>query len=324
MNMSETQAPLRFERVRNFGRIFSDTRRFVRENFGVFFKTILFLVGPVALLTCTLSVFYQVNLMGDDGMGDLSNIGSYLALTTIITQLRWVLNGFVTVIVVSHFVKVYREKGAGKFDVGDVTRSIFKDVLGNLLAFVVLFFIVSLISVIVGYLIYGLAQVSVDATILFICVGWLGYVLVRYPVWYFIFSVFFARTSANNTNVFNGMALAGKAFSGNWWNTWAICFCMWMVLNLVGVALSMPANVATFLARIYTIDGTADPEQMKLLQSVLLSLGEFAKTIINSIFCVSVALHYFSLREKVDGEGTKKIVEMIGSKQEDEGIELTY
>jgi hypothetical protein len=324
MSMSEQQAPVRFERVRNFGRIFGETRKFIRENFTVFFKTILFLVGPIALLTCTLNMFYQVNLLNPGDTPQFNKLGSYLALSTIYTQVRWAINGLVTAIVVSHFVKVYREKGHGKFTVNDVTKSIFKDFFGNLLAFVVMFFSIALISTVLGYIIYGLAEVSLGAAVLMIFAGWLAYILIRFPFWYFVFSVFFARTATNNANVFSAMSTAGKIFSGNWWSTWVVFFCMWLILYIVGTILSMPEMIVTLIIRLISWNVSENSPDMKLLQTVLLSLGEFAKTIINSVMCVTVALQFYGMKEKIDGEGTKKIVEMIGTKQEDDGVELTY
>lgn len=322
--MSEAQAPLRFERVRTFGRVFGDTRRFIRENFAVFFKTILFLVGPFALLTCSLNMFFQVNLLTPGDVPQFNRMGSYLALSTIYTQIRWGINGMITAIVVSHFVKVYREKGHGKFDVGDVSRSIFKDFFGNALAFIVMFFSVALISTVLGYIIYGLAEVSIGAAVLMIFAGWLAYFLLRFPFWYYVFSVFFARTANKNANVFSAMGIAGRLFSGNWWTTWIIFFCMWLLLYFVGEAISMPAKIIAMIAQLSSFELDENSADMKLLTTALLSLGEFAKTIINSVMCVTVALHFYGLKEKMDGEGTIKVVEMIGSKQDDEDVEYTY
>lgn len=323
--MSEAQAPLRFERVRSFGRVFGETRRFIRENFSVFFRTILFLVGPVALLTCSLNVFFQVNLLGPNETPQFNRMGSYLALSTIYTQLRWGINGFITAIVVGHFVKVYREKGQGKFEVNDVTRSIFKDFFGNLLAFIVIFFSVALISTVLGYIIYGMANVSIGAAVLMIFAGWTAYILVRFPFWYFVFSIFIARTSEKkNLNVFAATGKAASLFSGSWWSTWVIFFCMWLILYIVGTAISMPASIIAMIAQMSSIQLDENSADMKLLTTVLLSLGEFAKTIINSVMCVTVALHFYSLKEKRDGEGTKKIVETIGTKTDDDEADYDW
>jgi hypothetical protein len=322
--MSVTQAPLRFERVRNFGRVFNETRRFIRENFSVFFRTILFLAGPVVLLTCSLNIILQSDLTSGTEKFEFNRVGSYLALTMIYTQLRWTINGLVIAIVVSHFVKVFREKGQGKFDVSDVTKSIFKDFFGNLLAFMVVIFGVALISTVLGYIIYGMINVSIGAALLMIFGGWLAYFMIRFPFWYFVFSIFIARTSDNNQNVFSAIGKAGSVFSGNWWSTWVVFFCMWLILYVVGFAISMPANIIAMVIKMTSIDLKENSEQMKLITNVLLSLGEFAKTIINSIFCVTVALHFYGLKEKLDGEGTKKYVELIGSKADDDEADYTW
>jgi hypothetical protein len=323
--MSEAQAPLRFERVRSFGRVFGETRRFIRENFSVFFRTILFLVGPVALLTCSLNMFFQVNLIGPENTPQFNRMGSYIALSSIYSQLRWAINGLITAVVVSHFVKVYREKGQGKFEVNDVTRSIFKDFFGNLLAFIVVFFSVALISTVLGYIIYGLANVSLGAAVLMMFAGGLAYLLVRFPFWYFVFSIFMARTSeTKNMNVFAAMGKAGNVFAGSWWTTWIIFFCMWLILYIVGTAVSMPATIIAQIAQMSSFELDENSADMKLLTTVLLSLGEFAKTIINSVMCVTVALHFYSLKEKQDGEGTKKIVETIGAKTDDDEADYTW
>lgn len=321
--MNGAPPPLRFERIRSFGRIFGDTRRFVRENFAVFFKSIIFLAGPIALITCTLEKFYEVNMIGDTIAASAMHVGSFLAKEQILSQLRWAINGLVTAIVVSHFVKVYREKGQGKFEVGDVTKSIFRDILGNLLTFLVMFFAVAFVGIVIGYMLYGMAEVSIGSAIVITAGASLAYFLIRFPFWYFVFSVFIARTSSGTKNVFAGMSLAGKVFSGNWWWTWVLMFCMWLLLYIIGTCISLPASIIAGLARLASLD----PEKVtdwKLIESILLSLAEFGKTIINSVFMITVAMQFYSLKERVDGEGTKVIVEMIGTKNDDEEIELTY
>ncbi|MBI3510925.1 MAG: hypothetical protein HY064_09675 [Bacteroidetes bacterium] len=323
--MNGKPQPLRFERVRGFGKIMSDTRTFVRENFIVFFKTMLFLVGPFALLTCSLETFYKVNLLGPNETPDFNKIGSFLALSTIYSNLRWAINGFITAIVVSHFVKVYRFKGAGNFDVGDVSRSIFKDFFGTLLSFVVLFVSVGIVCTVLGYLIYGMAEVSLAGAILLILAGWLGYILLRFPFWYFVYSVFFARTSEEkNKNVFAGMSLAGKVFAGNWWITWVIFFLMWLILYAIGITVAMPARIAAWIAELSSLSIDESSTDWKMIQTILLSIGEFAKTMIDAVFMVTIALQFFNLKEKADGQGTVKLVETIGEKKDEEEMEYTW
>ncbi|HLG02354.1 MAG TPA: hypothetical protein VI731_02085 [Bacteroidia bacterium] len=323
--MNARPRPLRFDSVRNFGRILADTRNFVRENFVVFFKTILFLAGPFILLTCALEVYYQVNLVKDRDL-PFNRLGTYIAFSQILRELRWALNGFVVAIVVSHFIKVYREKGPGKFEVGDVTASLFKDFFGNAFTFLILFGVVAVVTIIPGYLVMRMASVNISSVIPVIFAGFIAYFLLRFPFWYFIFSVFFARTSnGKNANVFQGLGLAGKVFSGNWWQTWAVFFVIWLILFLLGRVISLPAEIAQEIMKLYSAGFMSeDSELWRLTLTILGTFAEFAKTAINSVACITIALHFHSMKEKLDGEGTKKLIDSIGTKDEDEGIEYTW
>src|ERR1044072_2603940 len=190
--MAQKELPLKFDQIRTFGQVFADTRKLIRENFSVFFRAMLFLVGPVALFTCTIHTFYEVNIIGDDG-GEWSQIGSYTAASTIYTQLRWFINGLVTAVVVSHFIKGYREKGPGKFDVNDITASLFRDFGGSFLTAMMMLVFVSILSIAVAGLIFGIARLSPAAGIFLIVLGYLGYFVLRFPLWYLVDSVFDVR-----------------------------------------------------------------------------------------------------------------------------------
>lgn len=324
--MNQRELPLKFEQIRTFGKVFADTRKLIRENFVVFFKTMLFLVGPVALFTCTMHQFYQVNIIGDDG-AEWSHIGSYVAASAIYTQLRWVINGLVTAMVVSHFMKVYKEKGPGKFDVNDVTKSLLKDFGGSLLTALTVLIAVTIISVVVAGLIYGVAQLSAAGGILLILLGYLGYFLIRFPFWYLVYSVFHARLSdPSRRNPFSGMQLSFQVFSGNWWFTWLVFFCMWGLLYVLGYLISLPAEVLGMMINVYDYDPFQDKDvDWKLVESILTSVGEFARTLIFSVFSAAIALHFYSLKEKKDGKGTMEMLEQIGkNNKDDDHIELTY
>lgn len=323
--MNQKELPLKFEQIRTFGKVFSDTRKLIRENFAVFLKTIFFLIGPIALFTCTVHTFYKENIIGDDG-ADWSHIGSYVAASTIYTQLRWVINGLVTAVVISHFMKVYKEKGPGKFDVNDVTKSILRDFGGSLLTAFTVLLGVTVISLVVAGLIFGVAKLSPAGGVFLILLGYLGYFLIRFPFWYFAYSIFHARfADGRKSNPFAGMQLAAQVFKGNWWLTWIIFFCMWGLLLVLGYLISLPAEVLTYGMNLFDWNPMEDKDiDWKLVQSILTSVGEFARTLIFSVFSAAIALHFYSLKEKKDGKGTAEMLEQIGNNKDDDHIELTY
>lgn len=323
--MNQRELPLKFEQIRTFGKVFSDTRTLIRENFVVFFKTMLFLVGPVVLFTCTVHTFYETNIIGNDDF-DWEEIGSYVASKAIYTQLRWLINGMLTAMVVTHFIKVYRKFGPGKFEVNDVTKSLLADFGGSLLTMILVFVFVTILSLVVGGLIYGVTQLSVGAGVFLIIVGYIGYFLVRFPLWYFLYSIFFARhADTERKNAFEALRFTASLLKGNWWLTWVIFFCMWALLAVLGSVISLPAEILSMIAQLSTFDPTSNAEvDWKLVQSILTSIGEFAKTLINSVFCAAIALHFYSLKEKSDGKGTEELLDQIGKNKDDDHIELTY
>lgn len=323
--MAQKELPLKFEQIRPFGKVFADTRKLIRENFSVFFRTMLFLVGPIALFTCTVHTFYQVNIIGEADIS-IDHLGSYIGPTVVFMQLRWLINGLVTAVVVSHFMKVYREKGPGKFDVNDVTKSLFRDFGGSLLTAILMFLFVAFISVALAGLIFGVAKLSPVAGVMLAMVGYLGYFLIRFPFWYFVYGIFHARfAEPGMKNPFTALSLHGRVFSGNWWVTWAVFFVMWAMLTAIGWVISLPAEVLGMASGIYDIDPTRNKDvDWVLVQSILTSLGEFARTLIFTVFSAAIALHFYSLREKKYGTGTMELLDQIGKTKDDDHIELTY
>jgi hypothetical protein len=323
--MNQKELPLKFEQIRTFGKVFADTRTLIRENFVVFFKCMLFLVGPFALFTCTIHEFYKVNIIGDDG-ADWSHIGSYVAASAIYSQLRWVINGLITSIVVSHFMKVYREYGPGKFDVNDVTKSILKDFGGSIITAFVVLIGVTVISVVVAGLIFGVARLSAAGGVMLIMFGYIGYILIRFPFWYFVYSIFHARLSEEKKlNPFAGIQIAAKVFSGNWWFTWVVFACMWAMLTGLGLLVSLPAETFAELLDLFGFNIQNYSEvDWKLVDSILSSLAEFARTLIYTVFCAAICLHFYGLKEKKDGKGTMELLAQIGNNKDDDHIELTY
>lgn len=323
--MNQKELPLKFEQIRTFGQVFSDTRKLIRENFSVFFRTMLFLVGPFALLTCTLQTFYEVKIIGAHSHS-WYDLDSYGDASTIYKQLRWILNGLLTAVVVSHFMKVYREKGPGKFDVNDVTKSIFRDFGGSFVtALLVLIAVVIVAAVLLG-LLYGVGQLSPGAGVLFVVLASIGYVLLRFPMWYFAYGLFHARfAEPGRKNPFSALQLAGRVFAGNWWSTWAIFFVLWLLLSVIGYVISLPENILSMMSNVWHFDPTKNTDiDWKLVESILTSIGEFARTLIYSVFSAAIALHFYSLKEKNDGMGTTELLEQIGTNKEDDNIELTY
>jgi len=323
--MSVRQFPIRLDKVRSFGAVFSDTRRFLRENFATYFLSLLLLAGPFVLVTCTMESYYQINLFsGDDIFPSFDRFGSWIAINALVGQFRWLINGLIIALVVSHIIKQYQVKGPGKFDTHDVSVSIVKSFASNGITWLFLLVLCTIIGVAIAGFIYAISRESILMGITLIGLIGLGYILVRFPFWYIIFSTFNARAENGGKNPMKHFGYAAGLISGSWWQTWAVFFIMWLLLYALGKVISIPAEIMTYVAKMYSLDMYASKTDWKLIETILTSVAEFAKTMVNSIFCLAVGLHFFSLREKQEGRGTKELIEKIGTKADDDGVELTY
>jgi hypothetical protein len=324
--MNQKELPLKFEEIRTFGKVFSDTRKLIRENFVIFFKTILFLVGPFALLTCSMHAFYEVKIIGPNSDFEWTHLGSYIASKTILSQLKWVVNGSVTAMVVGHFIKVYRQKGPGKFEVHDITRSIFADFGGTLLTLLLVILVPTLIGIVAAALLYGFSEMSLGTGVFMIFLGYIGYFLCRFPFWFLMYSTFVSKYSEDEKlNAFEALRFSASVLKGNWWSTWVIFFCMWALLLALGGMISLPATILSWIAGLSAMDPTKNMDiDWVLVNAILVAVGEFAKTMIYSVFAATIAVHFYSLKEKKDGKGTFSMIESIGKNKDDDNIELTY
>lgn len=324
--MNQKELPLKFEEIRTFGKVFSDTRKLIRENFVIFFKTILFLVGPFALLTCMMHAFYDVKIIGANSDFDWTHIGDYLASKMILSQFKWLLNGSITALVVSHFIRVYRIKGPGKFDVNDITKSIMTDFGGTLVNFLLVVLLPTILGIVLFGLLYGFAELSIGAGVFMIFLGYVGYFLCRFPFWFLMYSTFIARHAEDEKlNAFSALRLSAHVLKSNWWHTWVVFFCMWALLLALGGMISLPASILSWLAGLSALDPTQNMDiDWVLVNAILTGTGEFAKTMVYSVFAATIAIHFYSLKEKKDGKGTIGMLESIGKNKDDDNIELTY
>ncbi len=325
--MNVRPVPLRLERLRNFGEVFSDAMKFIRQNFGAFFKTVLFLVGPFLVLSSAASMYFQIEALDIDPYERMNRFGSLLAKSALIDRSAWLFNGLITALVISHFFKVFKQKGAGKFTVSDVVTSIFSDFLNTALTFIVVAFLTVAFGALIFVIIFGMASsANVGGSVLLVMGGGIGYLILAFPVWYWMFSVFFVRAMDEDIGVFSALLYAQRIISGQFWKTWAIFFCFWLLLYVVAMCISIPSTIASGLAGVWSDQNFfEDADNYRAMQLIFSSIALFGRAMVYSSFMVPVALHFFSLRESEEGDGIRKQIEEIGKRQaEEDRIELMY
>lgn len=317
--------------MRSFGGVFNDTKRILRENLGAFLGVLVLLIGPVVLVTTTLNIYYSNYLFDGSQMYERDNYGTWLTVEALLAQTRALINGLFTALVISHFLKVCREKGSGKFVVADVTASLRRDWVAGTLQFIVLFVMCAALAFSLVAILLWISSVSVGIMALVTFFTAIGFLLVRYPFWYLVFSIFMARSStvgagaeARQPGWFASIHLAINMLRGHWWKTWALMFCLWLLLLVVGYLTTVTSSFGTQILELFSINTSFDEVTNKLVQTLLQTVSEFARALVNTVFCVGVGLHYYSLKEFQFGHTITEQLNQIGSNRPDDDVELSY
>ncbi|MCU0434182.1 MAG: hypothetical protein MUC87_12055 [Bacteroidia bacterium] len=329
--MSSSKGVFRLERVRSFGGVFSDTKRILRENLGAFLGVLVLIIGPVVLITTTLNVYYINYLFEGKEFWEYENFGSYFGIRSLMGQTRTLFNGLFAAWVISHFLKVCREKGSAKFTVADVSRSIRQDFFVGLGHFLLLFVLCAALGISIVAILFWISSTSVAMAGLIIFFSAIGYMLLRFPFWNYVFSVFMARGStllpgadAQRPALFESFRLAGSVMVGQWWRTWSIMFCMWALLMVVGYLITVTSSFGTQILDMFGLNTSFDELTQKLIDTLLEVLSNFARTLVNCVFCVAVGLHYYSIKEFRYGNTISEQLNKIGKSGTNDDVELSY
>lgn len=321
--MERKQAPFRFERARNFSETYSHTLAFIRENFGPYFRTVLFVAGPLLLLTNIGFAAFQFNMLTEMSVADsldarLGAVGYYY----IALLLMYSFNHCVLAMVVSQFIRVYRRKTEDPIDAADVVRSLVKSFWHNLVTFVGIYVImmVVLALILAGLIALGSADPAVAGFLT--VMSFMGGVLVLPPTWYYISSFFLVRALDRRQGFFKAMGSAARVMRGNFWWSWAIVAVFALILFGLSFSIILPQRMLMELLQMTTIDITQ--HQLLIYVTVASAIGMFIKSIFDSGMYVLTSIHYFSLKERRDGTALLALIEEIGTKQTEDETEYEY
>lgn len=322
--MSSKSGAFRLERIRSFGGHFTDLKRILRENLSSFLGVLVLVIGPFVLITCTINIYYVNYIFDNKSIFEYENVGSFLAFTSLFSQFRSLLNGLFTAFVISHFLKVCREKGSSKFTINDVTSSLRKDLVMGGLIYSVLMISCLIIGVSIVALLLWLSSFSVVAMGFVSFIGAIVYMILRYPFWYIVFSIFMARTSSAKIRFFESFRLSFQVFRGHWWRTWVILFSVWALLLAVSHLITSTSSFGMQILDLFSLKKDFDTVTTKMADTIFTTIGEFARTLVNSVFCVAVGIHFYSLKEHLFGDTITEQLDQIGHTKPDDNVEYMY
>ncbi len=306
---------INFRQTRDFGETFNVSIKFLRQNFKLFFQSVLFIAGPFVLISAIAGAFYQSNAINMFSITKLGNGG----LDTILSQFGWaylifilaaILASLALMSTVYSFMINYQEKGPGGFTVSDVNRTVINN-LGNVLSvFFVLGLLILVFVIILVLIIAGIAVAVPALGVLLIFLLIIAMLMVMPPLMW-QFSATYLVKMTEQKGIFESFGRTRQVMRENFWWTWVIVVCASLAVGLAGIVFTIPqAGYQMVLMFSRMKEGTSDTPMGFLIVATICT---FCTTILYSTLSVIFGFHYFSLAEKKDGTGLMERINEIGN-----------
>ena len=306
------QEKINFRQVRDFGETFNVTIKFFRQNFKLFFQSLIFIAGPFVLISAIAGAFYQsnaVSMLSVARMGQ-SNILSQFGWTYFIFILAAVIANMVLLGTVFGFMINYMEKGPGGFTVNDVGQTLVKNI-GNILSvfFVLMFFTIVFLALVFG-IVFAIASAVPALGILFGIALFFGFLIILPPVMWQL-SVIYLVKMQEGKGVLESFSRTRKVMSDNFWWTWVIMVCAVLAIGIISFVFALPQAIYQMILMFSHLKDASGEVSIPFI--IVATVCTFCSTLFYSGLYVISAFHYYSLAEQKDGIGLMERIDEIGN-----------
>ncbi len=314
------QEKINLRQVRDFGETFNASIKLVRQNFKLFFKSLLFVAGPFVLISAIAGAFYQSNaltmssriqaeILINPGMNPLDSILSQFGWAYLIFILASILANLAIVGTVFSFMITYKEKGPGQFTVNDVGNTLVKNIGGIIgIFFGLLLFSILIIAILagIGFALGSISGYFIPLLILILVFG----MLILFPPLIWQLSVVYLIRMDEGLGFISAFAKSRILMKRNFWWTWVIVFCSTFAIGIAGIVFTLP-QLAYQMVLMFTMRN-GDTE-ISIPFIIVATICTFCTTLLYSFLYVINGIHYYSLAEKKDGKGLMEKINEIGN-----------
>ncbi len=278
---------IEFYKNRTIGERFSAAGDFVRQNWKVLFKNLLYIGIPLAILQ---GFFIQRYVEGIINMFTFSNFSQ--PLTSIFSYFGLMLVSIIATLffysMTGAILKKYR-KGSLDENTGwsDLKQDVFsfagKIFLQGLICSLILMVVFGILAVIMGISVSSLGNVGVGVITLIIFVLML---IIIPPLFLIVFPIFFENASA-----WQGLKKGFKIGFRYWGSTFLTVFLGGLIIGIVSYILLMPYVVYVLITN----------GETGFLAYFLVMLPSFLSLFLTPVYIIFLSLQYTSVVEKEEG-----------------------
>lgn len=279
----------KFEKVRDFGLLFSDTFLFLKQNFKNLAKGLLYYVLPISLIQGIVLGFVQYQSVNSLASGGnlFTDGSSFVIISTLISYFLMFVAYSFAVSFVMNYIKLYKEKGANNYELNEVWKQMLKDIPRILAAL----FVSGLVA---GF---GFILLVIPGIYISICVS------LVIPIVIF-----------ETETIGSALKSCFSLIKNNWWNTFAFLF----VISIIGYSLNfvtqLPSTIYQVVLAIFI--GTGDPIAPSKALSILFSIIQAAGyAFIQMLPITAIVMQYFSLIEQKQNPSLLKDLETVGTNE---------
>ena len=302
-----------FRKERDFGDVLNITFTFIRENYLLLGKSLLFILGPVTFLaslgnigflSSALSPESLLDPSGDPALETISLLGIFYLLSAVAGVLMMV----VGVLVVYSFMILYQDYGPNGFTVSDVwanVRGNFGAIFGTMM-FLIILFILSYGLIFIPIFLGSVAGSGVAFMGALFILAWL-FAFVYYGV---ALSVVFPMRMREHVGSWESIRRSIWLVRDNWLSTFSIVFVSMIIYGVIASILSVPAYVLMFLEGLHAT-GAQEPAWYRFPLMAGSLIGSSLGSLLYSIPLLAIGFQYFNLVEKKEKVGLKQRIERL-------------
>lgn len=270
---------IEFAQVRDFGALLNATFEFIKQNYKILFKSIIFIAGPFILLAGIFGGIYQSTMFSFDLEPEVQEFAIPFLLDMLFMVLAYLAIG----VVAYSFILLYLEKPVEEIDVDDIWQK------GK--------------SIIWILIITGILYTLLVA---------LGFVLIIIPGIYLLvmLSPIYMIRLIEGKSFTEAVSRSANLISGKWWFTFGFLIVLGIIQGFLGFVFYIPMYIITFISMFAGMDGSspgAVSEITLIIGSIISSFG----IIFYVISIIGISFHYFNLVEQKDAPGLMKKIEEL-------------
>lgn len=314
---------IEFRKVRDFGDVINVTFAFLRQNLSVLGKSLLLIVGPVALLGGLSSIGFWNEMSFDpaaseDAMIEELNYGVF-GLSYMFFLLMSMLSYILAITVVNGYMLLYEADGGAGITLQDVVQVV-KARFWDMIVTAIFAFVLYMASVMI--FVIPLSLIALNAsTATTVVAGLLLFVfMIAWMVGFFYFIVlagllFPARMHEKN-RLLGALARCRYLIKGNYGHTLAVLVVSTLLTMVLGLVFSVPSYLIAFMGGLHAIS-EGDSAWMQYPLMLVSVVGTLGSSLLYAIPAAAMGMQYFSLVEQKEKAGLMQRIDELDPEVDD-------